>query len=77
MWNNDNYMLWDHIAKLYYSDLDSGLHQLPKLTTDHVVLESYSKMKVSLAVQVLSNPVAQALERHYSSRNCQAMQDDE
>ena len=33
MWNNEQYMLWDHIAKLYYSDLDSGLHQLPKLTT--------------------------------------------
>ena len=67
MWNNDNYMLLDHIAKLYYSDLDSGLHQLPKLTVDHIVLKSYSRMKVSLAVQVLSNTVAQALERHYSS----------
>ena len=71
MWNNDNYMLWDHIAKLYYSDLDSGLHQLPKLTTDHIVLKSYSKMKVSLAVQVLSNTVAQAFERHYSSGEAQ------
>lgn len=67
MWNNDRYMLWDHVAKLYYSDLDSGLHQLPKLTVDHVVLKSYSKMKVSLAAQVLSNTVAKALERHYSS----------
>ena len=82
MWNNDNYMLWDHIAKLYYSDLDSGLHQLPKLTVDHIVLKSYSKMKVSLAVQVLSNTVAQALERHYSSgeahetaRLCKMMND--
>ena len=71
MWNNDNYMLWDHIAKLYYSDLDSGLHQLPKLTTDHIVLKSNSKMKASLAVQVLSNTVAQALERHYSSGEAQ------
>ena len=82
MWNNDNYMLWDHIAKLYYSDLDSGLHQLPKLTVDHIALKSYSKMKVSLAVQVLSNTVAQALERHYSSgeahetaRLCKMMND--
>ena len=82
MWNNGNYMLWDHIAKLYYSDLDSGLHQLPKLTVDHIVLKSYSKMKVSLAVQVLSNTVAQALEHHYSSgeahettRLCKMMND--
>ena len=67
MWNNEQYMLWDHITKLYYSDLDSSLHQLPKLTVDHIILKSYSKMKVSLAVQVLSNAVAQALQCHYSS----------
>lgn len=67
MWNNDKYMVWDHIAKLYHSDLDSGLHQLPKLTADHIVLQSFSKMKVSLAVQVLSNTVALALRRHYST----------
>ena len=65
MWNNDKYVLCDHIVKQYYSDLDSGLLQLPKLTVDHIVLKSYSKMKISLAVQVLSNTVAQALERHY------------
>jgi hypothetical protein len=82
MRKNEQYMLWDHIAKLYYSDLDSGLHQLPKLTVDHIILKSYSKMKVSLAVQVLSNAVAQALQRHYSSgeagetaRLCKMMND--
>jgi hypothetical protein len=82
MWNSEQYMLWDHIAKLSYSDLDSGLHQLPKLTVDHIILKSYSKMKVSLAVQVLSNAVAQALQRHYSSgeagetaRLCKMMND--
>ena len=57
-------MLWEHIAKLYYMDLDSGLHQLPKLTVDHIALKSYSKRKVNLAVQVLSSTVAQALQRH-------------
>ena len=71
MWNNEKYMLWEHIAKLYYMDLDSGLHQLPKLTVDHIALKSYSKMKVSLAVQVLNNTVAQALQRHYSSGEAQ------
>ena len=67
LWNNGKYMLWEHIAKLYYSDLDFGLHQLPKLTVEHIQLKSFSKMKVSFAVQVLSNTVAQALQRHYSS----------
>ncbi|CAB4010182.1 Transposable element P transposase, partial [Paramuricea clavata] len=71
MWNNGKYLLWEHIAKLYNSDLDSGLNQLPKLTVDHIALKSYSKMKVSMAVQVLSNTVAQALQRHYSSAEAQ------
>ena len=71
MWNNEKYMLWEHIAKLYCMDLDSGLHRLPKLTVDHIALKSYSRMKVSLAVQVLSNTVAQALQRHYSSGEAQ------
>ena len=38
------------------------LHSVPKLTLDHVVLTSYSKMKVKLATQVLSKFVAIALE---------------
>ena len=38
MWNDGQYMIWDHVAKLYYSDLDCGLHQLPKLTADHIHL---------------------------------------
>lgn len=67
MWNNGQYMLWEHVANLYYSDLDSGLHQLPKLTTQHIQLKSYSKMKVSFAAQILSNTVAQALARYYRS----------
>jgi hypothetical protein len=41
LWNNDKYMLWEHISKLYYSDLDFGLHQLPKLTVEHIQLKSY------------------------------------
>ena len=65
MWNDDKYMLWNHVAQLYYADLDSGLHQLPKMTADHIMLTSFSKMKVSMAVQVLSNTVSLALQRHY------------
>ncbi len=64
LWNNGKYLLWGHIAKLYFSDLDCGLHQLPKLTVDHIDLKSFSKMKVSLAVQVMSKTVSLALKRH-------------
>ena len=46
MCNDGKYLLWRHIASLYYSDQEFALHTLPKLTLDHVVLTSYSKMKV-------------------------------
>ena len=51
-------MLWDHIAQLYFSDVDCGLHRLPKLTTDHINLKSFSKMKVSYAVQVFGSLIS-------------------
>ncbi len=53
MWNNGNYLLFRHIADLFYSDQEFGLHTLPKLSLDHIVLTSYSKMKVKLATQVI------------------------
>ena len=48
MWNDGQYLLWRHIASLYYSDQEFALHTLPKLTLDHIVLTSYSKMKVMI-----------------------------
>ncbi len=64
MWNGCD-MIWKHISVLYYADLDQGLHQLPKVTPDHINLTSFSKMKVNLAAQVLSGTVALALRRFY------------
>jgi hypothetical protein len=46
MWNDGKYLLFRHIANLYYSHQQFALHTLPKLTLDHIVLTSYSKMKV-------------------------------
>ena len=60
MWNDGRYLLFRHIADLFYKD--QALHVLPKLTLEHIVLTSYSKMKVNLATQVLSQSVAIALE---------------
>ena len=64
MWNNGNYLLFKHIADLFYNDQDFALHSLPKLTLDHIILTPYSKMKVKLAVQVLSKSVAIALQEN-------------
>ncbi len=42
MWNGQD-MLWSHIAALYYADLEQDLHQLPKLTIDHINLTSFNE----------------------------------
>ena len=48
---------------MYFSDLEDGLHLLPKITTDHVNLTSYSVMRVNLAAQVLSSTMASVLQK--------------
>ena len=63
MWNNGKYLLWQHIVDVYKHDLDNGLHMLPKLSADHILLNSYSVMRVKLAVQVLSDSVARGGSR--------------
>ena len=63
MWNNGKYLLWQHIVDVHKHDLDNWLHMLPKLSADHILLNSYSIMRVKLAVQVLSDSVAVALRQ--------------
>ena len=50
MWNNGHYLIFRHIADLFYSDQEYALHSLPKLTMDHIVLTPYSKMKVTFHI---------------------------
>jgi len=66
MWNDGFYLLWSHITTLFYEDLDSGLKLLPKLTSDHIHLTPFSKMRVSLAAQVLSDSVSTVLKLYGS-----------
>ena len=49
---------------LYYEDLERGLKLLSKITHDHIHLNSYSKMTVSSAAQVLSNRVTTILKQY-------------
>ena len=60
LWNNGYHILWCHIANLYDENLN-GLHLVPKLSRDHIKLNSFNIMNVKLAAQVLSNSVATAL----------------
>ena len=61
MWSNGFFLLWSHIARLYYEDLESGLKLVNKLTSDHINLTSYSVMRVNLAAQLLSETVGNVL----------------
>ena len=62
MWNDGHYILWQHIAQIFYQDVDRGLKLLPKLTYEHINLNSYAVMRVNLAAQVLSASVAVVLK---------------
>ena len=63
MWNSGFFLLWPHIAYLYYEDLESGLKLVNKLTSDHINLIFYSVMGVNLAAQVLIGTVSNILNR--------------
>ena len=54
MWNNDMFILWNHISAIFYEDRKCCLHILPKLSNGHIKLIPYSKMNVTLPVQLLS-----------------------
>ena len=66
MWNDGLYLLWEHIANWYHSDIDNGLKLLPRLSYDHIKLTSYSVMRVSLAAQILSASVSSVLYEYGS-----------
>eukprot|EP00731_Ephydatia_muelleri_P035362 Em0117g3a len=54
---------WDHLKWVYNVDTaqGAGLRLLPKLKLEHINLTSFSKMRVDLAAQVLSESVSKGL----------------
>ena len=60
------FILWNHIADIFYEDRECGLDLLPKITYKHIKLTSCSIMKVKLAAQVLSSTFNNVLS-HYAS----------
>ena len=62
MWKDGKYLPWQYIVQLYDEDQENGLKLLPKITSDHIQLSSYSAMRVNLAAQVLSSTVAAVLK---------------
>jgi hypothetical protein len=65
LWFNQS-ISWKHLLQLYDEHCEQSQFRIcPKLTREHMTLTSFSKMRVSLAAQVLSGTVANALEHVY------------
>ena len=60
LWNHKD-ILWKHVVDIYEADRISLVRKLPKLTNEHIHLNSYSKMRVNLAAQVMSETVANVM----------------
>ena len=58
MWNDGKEIIWDHMVKVVENDGKKGLNLITKLGEEHIRLNPYSKMNVSLATQVLSESIA-------------------
>ena len=57
-------MLWEHLKEVYQANRSStcpGLALVPKLKLEHINLTNFSKMRVDLAVQVITISQFQSL----------------
>lgn len=69
----DGIISWKIIDQLYAIDRQGITRMCPKLTDDHVVIikhNSFKKMRVKLATQVLSKTIASAIEICVKYKNC-------
>ena len=64
MWNDGEYLLWQHISTSVNEDADNGL--CSNLSCEHTELTSYSVMNVRLAAQVLSETTGKILKEYHS-----------
>lgn len=67
LWCNGSSIDWNFVVQLYKRNTGAqtstpGLSLVPKLKYEHVYLTSFSKMRVDLAAQVLSETVSKALK---------------
>ena len=61
MWNDDKYLLWQHIVQVYQDEIANGLKILPKLTHGHVYPAPFSVITAKYVVQKLSKTMLVAL----------------
>ena len=46
MWNNQKYILWNHVGKIVYDEAEKELKVDTKLSYEHIQLTHYSVMNV-------------------------------
>ncbi|XP_015776465.1 PREDICTED: uncharacterized protein LOC107354492 [Acropora digitifera] len=51
MWNDGHYLLWQHITQVFHQDVENGLKLMPKLTFDHIKLNSFSSMHALIKIE--------------------------
>ena len=68
MWCGGKDVSWMHIVDLYKDHCTGVFRLCPKLSRAHIDITSFGAMKLSLAAQVLSTTVANALEMVYGDR---------
>ena len=61
LWNNSYYLLWKHVANCNEKDCIGQVRKRPRLTNEHISLNSYSVMRVNLAAQVMSSLVSKVM----------------
>ena len=64
MWNDGQNLIWEHISKLYYEDLNIYLNILPRHSFGHIKLTPFSVMRVNLAAHILSKSVSLVLKNY-------------
>ena len=65
MWKDGDHLMWQHINNAYNKDSEKEIRYLNKLTLEHIKLTPYSKMRVSLAAQVLSSSMSKILRKDF------------
>lgn len=63
---NGKHISWEHLCRLYNRRTASGLTRTTKLTREHIALNSYSRMKVHLAAQVLCKYQRATIRYHHT-----------
>ena len=68
MCNDGLDIMWRHIRPIVEDDTTVQLHTMHKITSQHIILTSYTTMNVRYAVQVLSQSVGEILKQYYPNQ---------